>query len=312
MPSWVLPLVAFALVLIVLFGRLPSGTQWSLVLANSAHGPVFTVIAATILSFKHKRKNPALLPGDCAVTFAAAVLLGIAIEWLQALIGRDSEVRDVATDALGALTGMAIFVFVQYRGDRATLFCKALFLSGVAAFAVVEAPVVEVAAAYYAKQRRFPLLMDAGSVLGTYFITAYDAIKAERTLLPESNTAQEAVGLRIRPGKLFPWGLGLSETAPDWSGRRYLAIQLANATDSPQRLTLRIYDAHNPRNHQHSFYAALVLQPHSNAVHRISLADIRSDTGEQPIDLRAVSGVVLYGKTYEDAPEFYLVKMWLE
>lgn len=309
----ILPLVAFALVLIVLFGRLPFGTQWALVLANSAHGPVFAVIAAIILSFKHNRKSPTNLPNDCTVTFAAAVLLGIAIELLQASIGRDGEVSDVATDALGALTGMAILVFVQYRDDCATLFCKALFLSGVAAFALVEAPVVEVAAAYYAKQRRYPILMDAGAMLGTYFVTAYDDIKAQRMPLPKSIDAQQAaVGLRIRPGKIFPWGLGLSETTPDWSGRHYFAIQLANSTDSPQRLKLRIYDAHDPRNWQYSFYASLVLEPHSNAVHRISLADIRSATGEQHIDLREVSGVVLYGKNYEDAPEFYLIRMWLE
>lgn len=313
MPRWILSLVAFALILIVLFGRLPFGTQWSLVLANSAHGPVFAVIAATILSFKHKRKTPATLPSDCAATFAAAILLGIAIELLQTLIGRDSEVRDVATDALGALTGMAIFVFVRYRGERATLFCKTLFVSGAAAFAVVEAPVVEVAAAYYAKERRFPILMDARAMLGTYFVTAYNGIKAERAPLPESiNEQKAAVGLRIRPGKIFPWGLGLSETAPDWNGYRYFAIQLANATDSPQRLTLRIYDMHHPRNRQYSFYAPLVLEPHSNALHRISLEDIRGATGKQQIDLRAIAGVVLYGKAYEDAPEFNLVRMWLE
>lgn len=307
-------LLAAGLVAFVLVGRIPSNARWALILGNSAHGPVFAVVAAVILGLRGAFARCGLK--QCLTAFVLALGLGVAVEIVQSFIGRDAELKDVVTDALGAAAG--IFIFVAYAELRRTPRSKPRIVYALLAFSiatlVVAAPLLQAGAAYIAKDIRFPTLVDANAPLGMYFVTAYDGITAEVAPLPIDLGSDEntKLGLRVRPGSLFPWGLGLSEMVADWRAKSFVVIQLANAADTPLKLQTRIYDVHHADNRRFGYYLPIEVPPYGVSTQRIPLAMLGAADGEHHVDLSAVTGIVFYGMRADDARDFYLMKVWLE
>lgn len=307
-------LLAAGLVAFVLVGRIPSHARWAFILGNAAHGPVFAVVAASILGL---RRTPAQVGlKQCLTAFVLALGLGIAVEIVQSFIGRDAELKDVVTDALGAAAG--IFLWVACAELRRTPRSKPRIVYASLAFSiailVITAPLIQAGAAYIAKDRRFPILVDAHALLGMYFVTAYDGITAEISPLPDDLRSDDhtKLGLRVRPGVLFPWGLGLSETVADWQAKSFVVIRLANAADTPLKLQIRIYDEHHADNRRFGYYLPTEAPPYGVLTQRIPLAMLGAAGGERHVDLSAVTGIVFYGMRPEDARDFYLLKIWLE
>lgn len=307
-------LIAAGLVVFVFVGRIPSHARWAVILSDVAHAPVFGAVAAVILGLRREVSSPGLK--QCLLAFAVALGIGIAVEIAQPFIGRDAELRDVVTDALGAAAG--IFLFAACAEVRRTPCSKPRVvyasLGFLIAALIVTAPLLQASAAYLSRNLRFPTLLDANARLGTYFVVAYDGITAEVSRLPDDLRTDEKTvqGLRVRPGSIFPWGLGLPETIADWQDKRFVVFQLANAADTPLELQACIYDLHHRGNRRFGYYLPLNVPPRGVAKQRIPLAMLAAADGRRRVDLSAIAGITFYGMRRDDVRDFYLVKIWLE
>lgn len=305
-------LIACGLVAAVVFGRLPSTALWAEVVANSAHGPVFTIITVIVLMLGYKREfgQRGLILGSL-LTIVFAITVGAGIEFVQSMIGGDAEFQDIVNDAVGAIAGAGLFIFaVELSNKESPAFALrwGSLLTSIVAAAFIAAPVATMGVAYWARDTRFPVLFDADSLLATYFMHAYDGSSAEVQRMPMSGK----YGMRVKSGTSFPWGLLFSNNYPNWQDKRYFAVQLVNPTNHPLTLQLRVYDGVRGAGRPNGFYTPLSLAPHSSSIKRLSLVDLAAATGIQHVDLSAVAGIVFYGDRDNQANEFYVLKMWLE
>ena len=194
-----------ALAAFVVFGRIPSGAYWALVLSNSAHGPISGLIAALIFFLQNPTQRST--QGRWLIAVASTALLGILIELVQRQIGGDAEVKDVVTDLAGALVGAGLAVFftrdIAHRGPCVR---RAGLVSALVAGTFIAAPIAIMAAAYAARSARFPVLMDGNTLLGAAFITPYWLQPTRERLPADANPILAGEkGFRVRAVEEPAW-----------------------------------------------------------------------------------------------------------
>jgi hypothetical protein len=300
----------------VLFGRLPWGERWAEVLTNCAHGPVSALIAIVVFSILRADESPhAPIYRHWLASIGVTTLLGTLIEAVQFTIGRDAEIGDIITDLLGAIAGTGLYVYISGRAaqDRLSRAARAAgLLCAVVAIGVIAAPVVTMAAAYVARNVRFPVLMDGDSLLGSYFMTPY-WIETQREKLPRLPGAATGprTGYKVRLGAEDDWGLGLAEALPDWRERNSLIIELLNPAAESLALRVRVYDKAHGLIGRHGFITSATLKPRARTRWQIPLQEIRQAHDTQHINLAEVSGLVLYGPG-NGSKEFFVLNIRLE
>lgn len=165
-----------------------------------------------------------------------------------------------------------------------------------------------------ATQSEFP---DAGGLqfaLSTYFLGVYSAVTVKRRALPSNVSGGESgtVRLRARLAGEKGWALAIWEPRSDWRGYNWVKLDVANLTDVPLRIDLRIRDEHPHRDRRNGDIGTIEVAPRSRETVTLGLPQAPTAAKETPIDLAAVQGVVLKRRSANQAREFYLVRIWLE
>ena len=106
------------------------------------------------------------------------------------------------------------------------------------------APLAVTAAAYVKRHRDFPTLVDFRLPLATSFLRAGVSATVERSELPRELQSDErdSIGVRAHLTEKTGWVLVLSEPVADWRGYTHLKLDIANPTDEPLALRLRVFD----------------------------------------------------------------------
>lgn len=290
-----LAIVAILLPALALFAALPSNPIILAVLNDTAHAPVFALLALVWLRLLAVRIRWTTTT-RYAVAFALTAATGGAVELLQSLIGRDAEWGDLASDALGALA--AIGGAVAVAGRR--------WLGG-AIFAAATAcalfPLGEAALAYLERRSQFPTVLDFDSRLDWYFLRT-------RAVTVESGAG--CTIFRITGGS-WP-GVTHAEPEPDWRGRTALVVDVANLGGEPLDLTLRVHDQAHDNRSADRFNRRFELAPRARARVSIPLAEIAAAPQGRELDLAHVAGIILYagGADAPPAPGFCLYRIGLE
>lgn len=315
-PRSVLAAVVIALIVLVLFGRLASPAMWAQILSDAAHGPVSAAIAILFMLMMGAR-GPAGTARQGLIAIAITTLIGILIELVQSRIGRDAELSDVITGSLGAVAGTGLFVFViQYRVSQTAQRCSTWLISGVCgllATAVLSVPVVTMVSAYVAKQLRGPVLVDANVPLGTYFIGTH-WIRPRVEPLPAAWQAASGKnrGYHVKTNNDPKWGLSFQEFHPDWRAWRSLSVELINPCDVPLHLNVRVFDREDGLSNRIGHLTPITLSAHSHRVTHIAVPAMTHPGHGQPVDTHRIRGIVISAAAGNQAPDFYLLKLWLQ
>ena len=104
----------------------------------------------------------------------------------------------------------------------------------------------------------------------------------------------------------------LSEPVADWSDYTHLNLDLANPTDQPLALRLRVFDQPHGRSRHTGYRGSIEIAPHSRTIHSVALAALVSGSGERQIDTSRVHSVVIARARANRAREFYLMRIWLD
>jgi len=309
---------AGAVLAVVLFGQIPGRGRWAAELGNSAHGPAFAIVTLILIALLRRvpGRNASILR-DYSLAIAVALLLGALIELMQLAIGRDASFSDLGRDTLGALAATGFFTLVDPRvralsSRRPTRLIGVLV--GVASAAIVFAPLIVTGAAYLQRHRNFPTLVDFSSPLSAYFLGVYSAVTVEREALPNTlpGGRQGSIGLHARLAGNKGWGLALWEPYPDWRGYQQLAVELANPTDLPLLLQVRVRDRNQGNDRQSGYLGRIEIAPRSRATHVIALREFTAAEGRAYVNPAIVRSIVLTRNPSNRAEEFYVMRIWLQ
>ena len=303
---------------VVLFGQIPGHGLWVAELSDSAHGPAFAIVTLLLIALLRRvpGRNASILR-DYSLAIAGALLLGALVELMQLATGRDASFSDLGRDALGALAAAGLFTLFDPRvralpSRRSTRLIG--LLVGIVSTAIAVAPLVITGAAYLQRHRSFPTLVDFSSPLSTYFLGVYSAVTVEREALPNTlpGGRQGSIGLHARLAGNKGWGLALWEPYPDWRGYQQLAVELANPTDLPLLLQVRVRDRNQGNDRQSGYLGRIEIAPRSRATHVIALREFTAAEGRAYVNPAIVRSIVLTRNPSNRAGEFYLMRIWLE
>lgn len=312
-------LIAVGLVLaLVLFGEIPSRARWATDLANFAHGPAMAVVTLLVLRLLPEASTRHA-PASWRYRGAVAVVLPLAavIELLQLLLGRDASFADLLRDALGIGAAIAFSMAIDRRLNarpRGPALRAGSMLVGVICSTLLAVPLLLTGAAYLERQRGFPVLVDFRSPYSRYFVAVYGDVSIERNRLPAlaRGKALDTVGLHVQPGRGSQWGLALWEPKPDWRGYRVLRFDIANPTDDPLVLRVRVRDRHPRRDRGERDIGAIQVAPRARETVQVALPRATTSGAVVPVDVGNVRAVVLTRSPDNRATAFYVVSVWLE
>jgi hypothetical protein len=310
--------VASAVLALVLFGQLPGRGRWISELGNSAHGPAFAIVTLILIALlRRARGRNASILSDYSLAIAGALLLGALIELMQLATGRDASFSDLGRDTLGALAATGLFTLVDPRVRALPLHRPTRLIGslvGVASTLILVAPLSITGAAYLQRHRSFPTLVDFSSPLSAYFLGVYSAVTVEREALPDalSGGREGSIGLHARLAGNKGWSIALWEPYPDWRGYQRLAFDLANPTEFPLLLQVRVRDRSQGNDRQMGYLGRIEIAPRSRATHVIALRDFTAAEGRAYVDPAVVRSIVLARNPSNRAREFYLIRIWLE
>ncbi len=147
--------------------------------------------------------------------WGALVVLGLSIELIQGLVGRDPSKRDLFLDSLGAMFGLLLYF--AYCGRRWLLF-PALILMTIAFYRLAITAYSE-----YHSYQAFPFIADFESTVPNPLL---DDIN-KSTQFIQSDTPENTTRVaKIEIGERLWQGLGVHLSPHDWSDYTYLVVEV--------------------------------------------------------------------------------------
>jgi hypothetical protein len=308
-------IAAAVIVFTVIFGDLPGHGKYVGVLQDSCHAPAFgalSVIALILLA--RWSKAPRLLLMQSATVVLAMLVLGVTTELVQALFGRDAELDDVVSDAVGSLGATGVWTLLQLRTSREPAARAGRLVAVVvciATFGYWVQPIVTCAAAYWHRAAQFPVLAPFTSQRDFYFLRSGGAeFRIVTTPGSAGGAADTALEVDLGQGR-WP-GITLFEPAPDWHRYRILAIDLGNPGSRSLALHVRVNDrAHNDE-FDDRFNESLSVLPGTRTTYRIPLEKIASSPHGRRMDMSRVAAVILFHDGSAPGEVLRLQRIWLE
>ena len=299
-------LICAGLLLALHFYR-PSPTGlWQKTFFDALHVPTFGIIAVMLLlaTPTHWRK-----PRRFGVAFGSAIALSVLSELLQIPIERDASLSDLGADILGAAAALGLAASLPGLG-LARRWQRVLTASAcVVVLVFALATFLTVSAAYFQRDRLFPVLADLTAPFMDVFVTLQHA-----TLQVADARGKSDLPWVVRLDSGAWPGLIFHDIRPDWRGFSSLVIELGVDDDHPLDITIRVHDRQHRAGDQpyrDRFNRTYELQPGHHTL-RIPIADIRDAPQGRPMDLDQIDGIVIFCHAREAGREFDIGKIRLE
>lgn len=306
-------ILAGAFLALVVFAPFPGHTRLFKALHDSAHAPVFGVIAVLVLTWLRSHRDfSAWRPArQYAVALIVATCLGAATELLQIPAGRDASLHDVRNDLLGAVAFLAVYAAFASSPDR-RLPRSLLLVIAFASIGFATYPVFRAALQQVRREAQFPVVADFVRRMDRFFIGTQSS-SVERAPLPAPWCAVEGEqALRVVFHEHSWPGLDFYELSPDWSGYSTLLIDLTNPTDVPLNLVVRVHDRAHTKQVEDRYNELYEIPARTRDVLRIPLAKVRQAPAGREMHMDEIEGLIIFRAEGSQAEEMYLTKVWLE
>ncbi len=304
-----------AAIVVIVFVDLPGKLKYVEVVQNWGHAPVFGLLSLGILYLKtHTGKRaPAGHPRDYFFAAAVAIALGVAVEIVQFFIGRDADPFDALQDALGIGATLSIHAWLfRHHLNLGARQRKAVIAIALVTALWAMAPVAACAAAYWHRDRLFPVIADFRSPLDLYFIRAGEPPFARVGLPAGVPGVRDQPTLRVPFGD-HPWpGVVIEEPKPDWSGYQNLAVDISNPNASELTLLLTIHDRAYIGGKEDRYNRTFVVPAHERFILKTPLRDIEHGPEARTLNMRELWRVAIVQDRHSPQPAFFLNRVWLE
>jgi len=216
-----------------------------------------------------------------------AIGVGIAIEFVQRFVGRDSSWDDVLHNLFGVWLGL----FWGQKPTRSVwlLRCISLLLVTPAFWLVIYSAMAEML-----MREQFPLVNSFESRFELEQVHAHPLFA--KTQQVDSLHTQGAYSLQVEFGTLKYAGLSLIGPYGDWSGYQFLQMDFYNAESEPLELVLKISDTTHDKGTNRfddRFNRKVVLIQGWNHI-SIDLNDVRRAPRTRVMQMDKISGLALF------------------
>ena len=275
-----------ALFLLTLFlAPLPgiAGPFWR-VLENTAHVLLFAALTPVLALWLSGTGLLAgrSLPTVNACAWGLAVTLGLAIEILQSLTGRDASWSDLRADALGAAAGLlALTAWRQRKHRRGTGWLAAASLALLVSGCW---PLWQQLATQLEARRAMPVLLGDATP------------RALLNIEQRSATIQRtSPHWRIQFQDGLPWpGITFEGWPRDWRNHHALVLDLQNPDNTAVEIGLVMRDAQDSNSYDNRFNTAFLLAAHARRVITLPLEEVARTPGGRQLDLGAIRSVSIF------------------
>ncbi len=235
-----------------------------------------------------------------------AFLVGGVTELLQALTGRSASWQDLGLDLLGSL--LAVVFAAPSRSKLQAGARQLLQLVTLVLVAWSLLPLFRVVTDELIGEQQFPLLSGFETPLE---VTRWGG-SASRFLDQQVAYSGQA-SLRVELSTHRYSGIGLKHFPGDWSGYRWLQMQLFNPETEPLQLHFRIHDQQHRRsgNAHSDRYNTSISLPSGWSQLEVPLAQVATGPKGRPMDLSQVAGVILFVGKLERPRRFYIDQVQL-
>jgi len=270
---------------------------------NCGHFALFGVMAVSLFFFFELGQPRGLK--NHALAWGVTALLGLGTECIQLFQPlRSFELRDLAYDALGALTFLAFVYSFKISDGRRRLSLR-IALGLVCALATT--PIWLAVAEWRGMVRAFPLI---ASFEDKTELRRWQTIDATLALSGKHATSGKgSAEVRLMPGT-YP-GVNSDYFYGDWRGYRSLAFDVYLTGATPLDLSLRIDDVHHNQEHSDRYNHTFTLAPGPNQI-RIPLADVATAPISRPMVMAAVTEICLFAYRLETPRTIYIDNIRLQ
>jgi hypothetical protein len=276
-----------ALIFLALFlAPLPgiAGPLWR-ELENAAHVVMFAALTP-LLALWLRRVRPLASRSDVVIMVCAwglAALLGLVIEILQSLSGRDASWGDLRADALGAAAGLLALTAWQQRKHRR----RTGWLAAAASLALLVSgcwPLWQQLLTQLEARRAMPVLL------------GHTTPRALLNIEQRSATIQRiSPHWRIQFQDGLPWpGITFAGWPRDWRRYQALVLDLQNPDNNAVEIGLVVRDAGDTNSYDNRFNTAFLLAAHAHRVITLPLSEVARTPGGRQLDLGAVRSVSIF------------------
>lgn len=292
--------------LILLRLRLPFNTILWREIHNTGHTPLFAIMALCILGLLSRIRSIRPKQGlyRYLLAFTITLALGAAFEIYQIWGPGDPDILDFTRDVAGAFPAL-VFVMSFDRGFRwlwnpsGKKWRHYMRWGALVIWVAAFIPVGLWGAAYLERETIYPTILSFESPLDLKFALTRNARLETVKPTPRWHRTSDKVGKLTFSRGDYP-RLAIREPYPDWSGYRFLKIDLFSPEPDSVKLAIRIDDSHHNGAFPDRFNRAIFIGPGENEI-AISLDDVRQAPAKREMDMTSIRNLILFtsGNTRE-------------
>jgi VanZ family protein len=309
-------LVTIVVVAVVSFAPAPQASRFDGDLHDFGHVLVFGVMGLMLSRTLRRAFTPA--PRRRLVTLAslaAGLVFGYGTEYAQGFLGGTPSWGDVARDMLGCAVGScAAFALERSATPGARrVFWTAALLGIVVGGGSLATTLLD----YRARDALFPVLLDSAEPNSRSFVAAFDSTLRVEPVPDDLRPLDANLAARGTPAIRVPldrgnWpGLTLTEPVRDWRGWRALVIELANPTDAPLRIEVRVNDRLHDNRFEDRYNRGVELPARSRGRFEFPLAEIERAPQGRRMDLTDIAKLVIFHGGPAPGRAFYVERVSL-
>lgn len=311
-----LPLLVFfiLLVIVVAFSDIPGNTMLIEEIQNTGHTIAFgfsAIFSLWLLRHTSIIKSHNIL-SQYLVVFALCLIAGITVELLQWMTNRDAEVSDVIRDLAGIISFLGCYSLVDKNitsGKNKTK--KLILFTSLVVLVAALYPLARLTYVYNQRNQAFPTLIDFGSSwFENYIVTQNATLKV--VAAPDNWTTESGKLIaRITLHRAKYPGLHLREPLPDWRGYTHLHFKILSPKSARLSLAIRFRNNNSIQKSYDQIIHGINIKPGNNTV-RIALQNTQVAPGIHQLNMKEITGVLLYGVQLKKTLIFYLSNIWLD
>lgn len=280
--------------------EIPGNTFLSREVNNAMHFPFFGVLSLLLLGLSSLFLDRVIRfrLQHYLAAFVMVIVIGGLHEYSQITGPRDADIWDLARDAAGALTFLALYMI--YDKKMKSIFEKwdhiiklILFIGAVILIVSNFTPSTLWGAAYLHRDRKFPTICDFESIWDYRFLKTQDA-KLEGVTTPyikEGETGNKVGKLKFEVAE-YP-GLAIEEPFPDWSGHNSFDFIIYSEMDFAVKIGVRIEDSFHNNDYNDRYNEAFMIEPGMNNI-SISIDKIKKGPSTRNIDMSKIRAIHIF------------------
>lgn len=244
---------------------------------------------------------------QCAAILAFCLIAGAATEGVQSLTGGDAAIGDVLRDVLGGV--LALVWAAPAWASRPRSMRGAARGTSVVLLLVALWPLAAATSDEWLARTAFPVLAD--------FETPFELGRWEgdaQIAIDRSQAAHGRAALRVELGTSTYSGLALIHFPRNWTGYRYLCLEVLNPSTEELDLLRRLHDGEHDRRgptFTDRYNTMFRLRPGWNAL-RIDLADVARAPAGRMMDMQDIRALILFSMELPAARTIFIDYVRLE